>query len=379
MMDELKPLPPKLAEDFKAACREFKLTDSQKKRALERVIELYKKSQFEPGEAVGVVSAQSISEPGTQLTMRTYHVAGAAQIETKLGLPRLVEIFDARRIPTTPTMTIYLMSRWNNKDKALELAENIKEVTLRDVAASPAIDLLNMAIEIPFDESIAKAKHIKATEVIALLKESFKDHNIRAKGTGIVIAPKEKFTVKELQKLKAKLLGAHIGGVKGIEQVIINQKESEWVLNTMGSNLLKILTTPGVDAMRTTTNNIHEIAKVLGIEAARATIIEEAMSTMRAGGLEIDVRHVMLVADVMTADGEVRAIGRYGVAGMKGSVLARANFEETIKHLTKAAATAEIDRLESVVENVMINQVVPIGTGMFELIFKPKKVKEASS
>jgi DNA-directed RNA polymerase subunit A" len=247
------------------------------------------------------------------------------------------------------------------------------------VAVSPAIDLLNMTIEIPFDQSVVKAKHIKATEVIALLKESFKDHNIRTKGTGIVIAPKEKLTVKELQKLKAKLLGAHIGGVKGIEQVIINQKESEWVLNTMGSNLLKILTTPGVDATRTTTNNIHEIAKVLGIEAARATIIEEAMSTMRAGGLEIDVRHVMLVADVMTADGEVRAIGRYGVAGMKGSVLARANFEETIKHLTKAAATAEIDRLESVVENVMINQVVPIGTGMFELIFKSKKVKEASS
>ncbi|MBU5557939.1 MAG: DNA-directed RNA polymerase subunit A'', partial [Candidatus Aenigmarchaeota archaeon] len=161
-------------------------------------------------------------------------------------------------------------------------------------------------------------------------------------------------------------------------QVIVNQKETDWVLNTVGSNLAKILTIPGVDATRTTTNNIHEIAKVLGIEAARMAIIEEAMSTMQAGGLEVDVRHVMLVADVMTADGEVRAIGRYGVAGMKGSVLARANFEETIKHLTKAAATAEEDRLESVVENVMINQVVPVGTGMFELIFKPK-TKEASS
>ena len=378
MTDEMTILPPKLADDFKAACREFKLTDTQKKRALERVIELYKKSRFEPGEAVGVVSAQSISEPGTQLTMRTYHVAGAAQIEVKLGLPRLIEIFDARRVPSTPTMVIYLQSRWNTKEKAVEMAAEIKEVTLRDIATTPAIDLLNMAIEIPFDEAIAKAKHIKPGDVIEVLKEPFDDVNIRTKGTGIVVTPKETYTVKELQKLKAKIMDTRVKGVKSIEQVIVNQKESEWVLNTMGSNLAKILATPGVDASRTTTNNIHEIAKVLGIEAARATIVEEAVSTLETGGLEVDVRHIMLVADVMTADGEVRAIGRYGVAGMKGSVLARANFEETIKHLTKAAATAEIDNLESVVENVMINQVVPIGTGMFELIFRPK-AKEVSA
>ncbi|MBU5557940.1 MAG: DNA-directed RNA polymerase subunit A'', partial [Candidatus Aenigmarchaeota archaeon] len=208
-------LPPKLAESFKAACREFKLTESQKKRALERVLELYKKSCFEPGEAVGVIAAQSISEPGTQLTMRTYHVAGAAQIELKLGLPRLIEIFDARRIPSTPMMTIYLQSRWNTKDKAIELAEDIREVKLRDIVATPAIDLLNMTIEMPFDETMIKSKRVKVNDVIAILKESFKGVSIRTKGTGIVIAPKETVTVKELQKLKAKLLDAHIKGVTG--------------------------------------------------------------------------------------------------------------------------------------------------------------------
>jgi DNA-directed RNA polymerase subunit A" len=119
------------------------------------------------------------------------------------------------------------------------------------------------------------------------------------------------------------------------------------------------------------TNNIHEIAKVLGIEAARTAIINEAAYTLRQAGLDVDIRHIMLVSDVMTVDGEIRAIGRYGIAGAKGSVLARANFEETIKHLTKAAVTNEIDHLESIVENVMINQVVPAGTGMFELTFRP--------
>ena len=96
---------------------------------------------------------------------------------------------------------------------------------------------------------------------------------------------------------------------------------------------------------------------------------------MREQGLDVDIRHIMLVSDVMTVDGDIKAIGRYGIAGMKGSVLARANFEETIKHLTKAAVTAEEDKLESIVENVMINQVVPAGTGMFDLIFKPPKKK----
>ena len=144
----------------------------------------------------------------------------------------------------------------------------------------------------------------------------------------------------------------------------------------MGSNLAKVLEVDGIDGARTTTNNIHEVERVLGIEAARTTIINEAMNTLKEQGLDVDVRHVMLTADVMTVDGTIRAIGRYGVAGLKGSVLARANFEETIKHLTRAAATAEVDHLESIVENVMINQVVPVGTGMFELTFKmPSKKK----
>ncbi len=95
------------------------------------------------------------------------------------------------------------------------------------------------------------------------------------------------------------------------------------------------------------------------------------MNTLKEGGLDVDIRHIILVADMMTADGNIKAIGRYGVAGAKGSVLARANFEETIKHLTRAAVSAEVDRLESIIENIMINQVAPVGTGMFDLVFKP--------
>jgi DNA-directed RNA polymerase subunit A" len=187
------------------------------------------------------------------------------------------------------------------------------------------------------------------------IKENFKDINVKEGKDKIIVKTKDEVTIKALQKLKTKILESHIKGVKGITEVRVKQKNDEWVINTLGSNLAKMLEINGIDKSRSTTNNIHEVLKVLGIEAARQSIVSNAYTTMREGGLAVDIRHIMLVADMMTADGDIKPIGRYGVAGAKGSVLARANFEETIKHLTRAAIRAETDKLESIIENVMIN------------------------
>ena len=119
-----KVLPPKIVEDLKAALREFGPNEHQKEKAIALVIELYNKSRYEPGESIGVVTAQSLSEPSTQMTMRTYHVAGAADIQITLGLPRLIEIFDARKAPKTPSMAIYVQSKFNT-------LENIRDKTTR--------------------------------------------------------------------------------------------------------------------------------------------------------------------------------------------------------------------------------------------------------
>jgi len=308
----------------------------------------------------------------THNTMRTYHVAGAAEIRVTLGLPRLVEIFDARRSPKTPTMTVYLQKSYNSSGKAQEVAAEIQETRLRDLSIDPAVDLLNMQIEIPLEPNSLKERSLRINKIIEKLKENFKDLIIKEAKDKIIIKTKEEVPIKVLQKLKTKILDSHIKGVKGVSEVRITQKEDEWIINTLGSNFAKVLEVHGIDAKRTTTNNIHEILKVLGIEAARQAIVRDAFTTMKEGGLSVDIRHIMLVADMMTADGDIKAIGRYGVAGAKGSVLARANFEETIKHLTKAAVKAETDKLESIIENVMINQVVPVGTGMFDLVFKLK-------
>ena len=376
MIEELKDLPEKIRDDIKSVAQQLKLSESEKKKFIERVLQAYRKSAFEPGEAIGMLAAQSISEPATQLTMRSYHIAGAAQIKVTLGLPRLVEIFDARHAPATPAMTIYL-KKGASKERAFEVASDIREVKLEGIVNNTSIDLLNQQIEFSLDEKAMKSFGLRIGAVADALKE-LKGAEVRQRTDSIVVKPKEELTVKEMQKMRGKALDAHIKGVKSVSQTVVtfDQNLGEWIITTLGSNLAKVLTVEGVDATRTTTNNIHEVAKVLGIEAARAAIVSEAHNTMDSQGLIVDIRHIMLTADMMTVDGDIKAVGRYGIAGAKGSVLARANFEETMKHLTKAAATAETDRLESIVENVMINQVVPAGTGMFDLIYRPTKKKE---
>ncbi len=375
MVMENIELPEYLKEEIEKVAKKYKLSDAKKKKLEEKVREFFEKSMYEPGEAIGVVTAQSISEPATQMTMRTYHVAGAAEIKVTLGLPRLIEIFDARKKPSTPMMTIYLKSSHNTREKAKEIANQIRELTFNDVVKSTSVDILNFQIEFFLDQTSLEKYDINPDELGKKIKEAFK-LQVRSGKTKITVKLDENMEIKELHKMKTKILSLHIKGIKGIKQTIIRKEGDEWVILTLGSNLKKVLELDGVDYTRTYSNDIHETASVLGIEAARNLIINEVSKTLEDQGLEVIERHILLVADMMTVDGVIKPIGRYGVAGSKGSVLARANFEETIKHLTEASIAGEVDKLKSTVENVMINNVAPIGTGMVELVYSPKKKKK---
>jgi DNA-directed RNA polymerase subunit A" len=166
-----------------------------------------------------------------------------------------------------------------------------------------------------------------------------------------------------------------IKGIDGIERAIIRKAEEEYVIYTAGSNLLKVMQLDHVDISRTVTNSISEIYTVLGIEAARNAIIREASKTLEEQGLTVDIRHIMLVSDIMTNDGDVKAIGRHGISGRKSSVLARAAFEITSTHLLRAGMTGEVDTLDGVAENIIVGQPVTLGTGAVNLIYTPSKKK----
>jgi len=207
------------------------------------------------------------------------------------------------------------------------------------------------------------------------IKDAIKGVRVRVTKNSIVVSPTGSFEVRDLQKLKRRVMELSVSGIKGIENAIIRREGKDWIIETIGSNLEEILKMKEVDEKRTLSNDLHEVYRILGIEAARNLIVSEVMKTLQQQALDVDIRHVMLVADIMTVDGIVKPIGRYGVAGSKKSVLARAAFEETIKHLIKASVKHEEDELKGIFENVMINQVIPSGTGMFDLVARKEKDK----
>jgi DNA-directed RNA polymerase subunit A" len=358
----------------------FKLNKVQGEKLRKIAESQYLKSVVEPGEAVGIVAAQSLGEPGTQLTIRTKWLAGATEMTVTQGLPRLIEIFDARREPSTPAMTIALKaSHATSEEKVADIALKILEVNLDDIIKEIDVDLARARIEITLDHEKMKKFGIKESRVQEVIADELKTAKITTGDYKINVKPKdeEESDVKKLYKLKVKLKAMHIGGIEGITQVLPVKHGNDWIIKTAGTNLKEVLRLPEVDIENTISNDIFEIFSVLGIEAARSIIIDETITVLKNQGIEVDIRHIMLVADVMTSDGSIRGIGRYGVSGEKASVLARASFEVPLKHLFNAAVNGEMDDLQSVVENVMINQPVPVGTGLVNLkVEKNKKGEE---
>lgn len=349
----------------------YKLKKAEIEAIIDEVVGEYEKALIEPGEAVGTVTAQSIGEPSTQMTLNTFHYAGVAEINVTLGLPRIIEIVDARKNPSTPIMTVYLDEEHRyDSEKAREVARRIEGTTLESLARSMTLDILNMEFVVDVDPERLEKSGLTMEKIQAKLERSFKSAEIEVDGNTLIIRMKKAKGVSTLRRLADKVKKHRLKGLSGVGKTIIRKEGDEYVIYTEGSNFKQVLKVPGVDPTRTRTNNIHEIAEVLGIEAARNAIIEEITRTMQEQGLEVDVRHIMLVADMMTLDGIVRPIGRHGVVGTKASVLARAAFEITVQHLLQAAERGEVDPLNGVVENVLIGQPVPVGTGIVRLAMK---------
>lgn len=368
-------LPPKLKKKIEELDAAGKIGD--KKAFVKAVKERYSSMKIEPGEAIGIVTAQSIGEPGTQLTMRTYHYAGVLEMNVTLGLPRVIEIVDARRTPSTPIMTVRLEPGiMNDEAAARKVASRIQEITLQSVVKKIHTDLATLSITVELDDVTMKNYDLSLEELERALKKSVRGVKMamNSEERKVIFKPKKKtFGVRYLYKLKSKVLETRVRGVPGVAHTIVKKEKDEYVIYSEGTNFMRILKIDGVDFSRTTTNDIHEVAKVLGIEAARNAIINELRHTMSEAGVNnVDIRHLMMVADMMTSDGEIKAIGRYGVAGQKGSVLARASFETPLRHLLNAAIRGERDDLTSVVENVMVGQPVNVGTGVVRLLVKPQ-------
>ncbi len=348
--------------------KKYKLKKAEVQAIIDEAVKEYQRALIEPGEAIGTVAAQSIGEPSTQMTLNTFHYAGVAEINVTLGLPRIIEIVDARKNPSTPIMTVYLDEKHRyDREKALEVARRIEGTSLENLARETSIDILNFEFIVDIDPERLEKAGLDMERIQRKLESSFKSAEFEVDGYTVIMRPKKVGKLSDLRRLAEKVKKHRLKGLSGVGKTIIRKEGDEYVIYTEGSNFKQILKVPGVDPTRTRTNNTHDIAEVLGIEAARNAIIEEIVNTMREQGLEVDVRHIMLVADMMTLDGVILPIGRHGIVGEKASVLARAAFEITTQHLFEAAERGETDPLNGVVENVLIGQPVPVGTGIVKL------------
>ncbi len=347
-----------------------KYSSSEAKKILKELNESYEKAKITPGEAIGVIAAQSLGEPGTQMTLNTKHFAGVAEMSVTQGLPRLIEIFDAKKEPSTPTMTIFLKEPYRDDEEAVKkIAAKILEIKFEDIMESITVNLLDFRIEAQISMESLENYALTLEDVEKTLKNIFSEEDVKVLKKGLVkITPKKEIEVIDLYKLKTKLKDIHIRGIKGITQVLPIKKTRGWIIQTAGTNLKKILLMEEVDPTKTISNNIFEVASVLGIEAARNAIIREIILTLKDQGLNVNLRHIMLIADTMTLEGMIRGVTRYGVSKKQESVLARASFEVPLKHLYNAATRKEKDELKGVIENIMINQTVPVGTGIVKLV-----------
>ena len=370
--------PIKLVEEISEASERNNLTDDELKTLVLKVKEAYEREEVEPGESVGTIAAQSVGEPGTQMTMRTFHYAGVVELNVTLGLPRLIEVVDARKKISTPTMDIFFADDYKNDEEFIrKMGNKIGKITLNDVIKNFNVNYMDNIITAEIDQDILDERRLELSEVTTVIEKTFKQVKINNnllsfETTFSKDEEKMQQGIRELRLLADKIRDLQISGVKGIGKVVIRHEHNEWVIHTEGSNIGAILKIDGVDIVKTTTNDIFEIEKVLGIEAARNAIIHELYTTMEEQGLSVDIRHIMLVADMMTSEGVVKSIGRHGISGEKSSVLARAAFEETGKHLLNASIRGETDKLTGIIENVIVGQPIPHGTGSVGVVMKDK-------
>ncbi len=365
-----KTFNPRLAQTVHDALADSKLSRDGVEKVLKKALELYDKAKVEPGQAVGVVTAQSIGEPGTQMTLRTFHFAGIRERNVTLGLPRLIELVDARKKPVTPTMDIYLEEHHKkSKEKAIKVAREILHTKISALITSTETDY-STKIKLNLNQDRLKERACTVEDVVTALQSSKKKFEVEQSGNSITLTLPEESDAQSILGLRNKVLSTTVKGVTDVERVTIVQQGDEWVIQTSGSNIAKVMEIDGIDKKNMRTNNVFEIANTLGIEAARNALISELKSTLEDQGLEVDVRYIMLVADLMCSRGYLQQIGRHGIAGTKTSVLARAAFEITVPTIAEAALAGEVEELKGVTENVIVGANIPIGTGTVDLYMK---------
>jgi DNA-directed RNA polymerase III subunit RPC1 len=400
MADQLKdyedePASPNALSIESKAWNYCRATATQLDTILDTAHRRYVRALVEAGEAVGAIGAQSISEPGTQMTLKTFHFSGISSMNVTLGVPRLKEIINAAKMISTPIITATLQCD-NNKVVARIVKAGIEKSTLGEVSRyfkevySPTSCYISIQLDLDAIEQLKLNVTVQSVR-LAILKASRGDKILRSLGPRSVLikrrsASKLRVYVPRklgnteipayfgMQLLKAALPGVIVQGIPSVNRAVINETDKDgkvsYNLLMEGYGLLDVMGSPGIDGLRTWTNHVLEVETVLGVEAARTQISAEIENIMTAYGIGIDQRHMLLLSDVMTFKGEVLGITRFGISKMRESVFMLASFEKTTDHLFDAAVHGRSDAIVGVSECIIMGMEVPVGTGLPSLFWK---------
>ena len=414
---------------------------------LDTINRMYKQAIVNPGEMVGIIAAQSIGEPTTQMTLNTFHFAGvASKSNVTRGVPRIEEILSLSENPKNPSCTIYLQKDVEHDQTAVQnFVHNITETKLRDITKSVTIcfdpDDLNTLIEDDVntirqynefsqvldqcldiqDDDKAKSKwvirlemneiemldkNITMEDVHFALKYTYQDtvtcvysdynsdklvfrirlnnviQNNKKKNVSVPATLDQSDEIYILKNFQDELLNNLIlRGIKNISNVLLRKvtdsldnvdgnytKKEIWVLDTVGTNLMKILSMDNIDVNNTITNDIQEVYRVLGIEAARQSIYNELTEVIEFDSTYINYHHLSILCDRMTVNKNLVSVFRHGINNDDIGPIAKASFEETPEQFLKAARHAELDNMRGISANVMCGQDGYFGTSCFKVL-----------
>ncbi|PAA84445.1 hypothetical protein BOX15_Mlig012706g1 [Macrostomum lignano] len=339
----------------------------------------HRRALIEPGTPVGALCAQSIGEPATQMTLKTFHFAGVASMNITQGVPRIRELINAIRAISTPIITARLTPEAaRDEGQARRIKACIEPTRLSEIclSISECIEPDEVSIRLKLDlQRLAILKLRTTPKAIGAAIVSAKLGGYKIKGVDMIgadqlaVYPEDVSTIRHL---RANLESVIVRGLSSVTRAIIHRdnRDSDYTLFVEGSQLAPVLCIPGVDGCRTQSNSVLEMASVLGIESARATLVREMLDVMAGHGVEVDTRHVNLLADLMTQQGEVLGNQRHGIAKLKESVLMLASFEQTADHLFEAAYHGQTDDLSGVSESIILGKPTRLGTGLFSLLMQ---------
>jgi DNA-directed RNA polymerase II subunit RPB1 len=394
----------------------YNLDLKQFHRLLQYIQDTYMNSFVQPGEMIGTIAAQSIGEPAQQMTLNTFHSAGVSSRNVTLGVPRLTEIINCSKNPKTPSITVYLQKKYaSDKEMVKQVKSMLCHTTLGDLldptdCRSAVANYTTETIE-PYMEDfylfqftteeiaqfcpwmirlkfVPELLEIKGLSIIAIanyieqqfggdIKCIYSDPNASQSliHAHVIMAGSAQMQEEEIvnffKEIHNKLRELLICGTTGIENAFIARdqfEETEWVIETVGTNLLEILNHPMIDATKTISNHPMEVQDILGIEASHQSIIDQIRNVMEQYGINVQYRHLSVLANVMTKDGDMMSITRHGINRREdSSPLTKATFEETGDMIFEAAIGTLNDDLNSVSSRIILGLPTRLGTGFCEV------------